>query len=495
MLNKKYKGLHPITILRITGILDGISLLLLLGIAMPLKYWADLPFAVTIAGSIHGGIFMGYVAAIVFTQIRIQWNIGWSLLALLVAFVPFGNFCFDVWLKKHQSLYDLKPLPKLWIVYAIIMFTFIDLFTQLPVMSTYATSLGASVMIAGFVVGMYSLTNTFGNILSGIFTDKYGSFIVLCTGLLMTSVSLLLYNFVNDVPELIIVRFLHGFLGGLIVPAAFTYLANQMDSKKQGSQSAVTGSFIGIAAICGPAYGGIMASRTSVPFVFTTIAACGIVLLLATLLFLRTHSESKQHKTEKREKLIFNKGILQAYTGAFFLMFSQGALAYLLPLHIDVLGYSSRLSGTLMSIFGLVAVAIFILPTNKYFDRIPPLVSFSIGLACMGVSQLLLGQSSEQMVLYSIMVLYGIGFAFLFPAVNSLLVQSTTKRMRGKAYGYFYALFSLGVVAGSSGLGLIPASITTQFSLIGILLLVCATVIYMQAKQPETDTVEDSVEG
>jgi integral membrane protein len=495
MLSKKNIVLHPITFLRILGIIDGISLLVLLGIAMPLKYWADLPFAVTIAGSIHGGIFIGYVIAIAYTQIRIQWNIGWSLLALLVAFIPFGNFCFDVWLKKNQSFYTVKPFPKLWIVYAIIMFTFIDLFTQLPVMSTYATSLGASVMVAGFVVGMYSLTNTFGNVLSGIFTDKYGVFIVLCTGLLTTSVSLLLYNFVNDVPGLIVVRFLHGFLGGLIVPAAFTYLANQMDSKKQGSQSAVTGSFIGLAAICGPAYGGIMASKTSVPFVFTTIAVVGIVLLLATLLFLRTRSGSKQIKAENREKLIFNKGILQAYTGAFFLMFSQGALAYLLPLHVDVLGYSSRLSGTLMSIFGVVAVAIFILPTNKFFDRIPPLVSFSIGLACLGISQVLLGQSSELIGLYSIMVLYGIGFAFLFPAINSLLVQSTTERMRGKAYGYFYALFSLGVVAGSSGLGLLPASITVQFSLIGIILLVCAMVMYVQAKQPKSDAVKESVKG
>ena len=492
---RKYIGLHPIAILRVMGITDGISLLVLLGIAMPLKYWADLPFAVTVTGSIHGGIFIGYTIAILYNQIRIQWNIGWSLLALLVAFIPFGNFVFDVWLKKQQFNYSIKPIPKLWIVYAIIMFTFIDLFTQLPVMSTYATSLGATVMVAGFVVGMYSLTNTLGNVLSGIFTDKYGAFIVLCTGLLMTSISLLLYNFINDVPGLIIVRFLHGFLGGLIVPAAFTFLANQTNSEKQGSQSAVTGSFIGLAAICGPAYSGIMASRTSVPFVFTTIAVVGFVLLLATLLFLRSYSKSKQSKVEKREKLIFNKGVFQAYAGAFFLMFSQGALSYLLPLHVDVLGYSSRLSGTLMSIFGLVAVAIFILPTNKYFDRIPPLVSFSIGLACLGVSQVLLGQSNSSLFLYLVMVLYGIGFAFLFPAVNTLLVQSTTSSMRGKAYGYFYALFSLGVVAGSSGLGLIPVSITMQFNLIGIILLICATVIGIQVKQHKADTVNRSVEG
>ncbi len=488
--------MHPIKILRITGILDGISLLVLLGIAMPLKYWADLPFAVTLAGSIHGGIFMGYVAAIMYTQIRIQWNIGLSLLALFVAFIPFGNFVYDVWLKKNQSFYSVKSVPKLWIIYAIIMFTFIDLFTQLPVMSTYATSLGATVMVAGFVVGMYSLTNTFGNILSGIFTDKYGAFLVLSIGLLMTSISLFLYNFINDVPGLITVRFLHGFLGGLIVPAAFTYLANQTNHEKQGSQSAVTGSFIGISAICGPAYSGIMASRTSVPFVFTTIAVLGVLLLLATLIFLRSGFTPKKPKAKKREKLIFNKGLRLAYAGAFFLMFSQGALSYLLPLHVDAIGYSSRLSGTLMSIFGLVAVAIFILPTNKFFDRIPPLVSFSIGLACLGISQVLLGQSNSLMFLYSIMVLYGVGFAFLFPAVNTLLIRSTTSSMRGKAYGYFYALFSLGVVAGSSGLGLIPVSVTMQFSLIGTTLIICAGFMYIQVKQFKREEVNRrSVEG
>lgn len=46
---------HPIYILRITGVLDGISLLVLLGIAMPLKYIWGIGQAVTVVGSIHGG--------------------------------------------------------------------------------------------------------------------------------------------------------------------------------------------------------------------------------------------------------------------------------------------------------------------------------------------------------------------------------------------------------------------------------------------------------
>jgi len=476
--------LHPVNLVRWTGIMDGTSLLVLLFIAMPLKYWADKPYAVTIVGSIHGWIVMVYVAAILYAQIRIQWRFGWTLLSLLAAFVPFGNFAVERMLKRRQDQgqFPVKPIPLVWLVYAIILFTFLDLFTQLPVLSTYATSLGASSMIAGFIVGMYSLTNTFGNVLAGVFTDRLGANIVLKAGLLLTSFSLLLYNFVDSVQLLLIIRFLHGFLGGLIVPAAFTYMANQTKTEKQGSQSAITGSFVGIAAIIGPAYSGIMASRTSVPFVFTTVAALGVVLFVLAMFFLRSTNRAQTDKSRAIRKLELNSGMIRAYLGAFFLMFSQGALAYLLPQHVESLGYSSRLSGMLMSVFGVVAVMIFALPTNKLFDRLQPIRSFSIGLGLMGVSQLLISQSGNAAVLYAVMSLYGVGFAFLFPAINTLLAHATTRENRGQAYGIFYALFSAGTVAGSSGLGLLPVTFEHQFIVTGCALLTCVAGVLITAR-------------
>lgn len=469
----------PIHWLRWTGIADGVSLLVLLGIAMPLKYIANYPYAVTLAGSIHGCIFILYLLAIIYAQIRIQWHIKWSFFAVLVAFVPFGNFVYDVLLKKRQSTFTVKPIPKVWLIYTIVFFTFIDLFTQLPVMSTFATSVGATTMVAGFIVGIYSFTNIFGNILSGVLTDKYGAFIILCISLLTTSLSLNLYNAVTSVEGLLIVRCIHGFFGGLIVPAAFTYLANQTKNDRHGSQNAFTGSFVGIAAIVGPAYSGIMASKTSVPFVFMTIAIFGFLLFSITILLLKKQHSNISTRALQSDKLIFNQRIIQAFTGAFLLMFSQGALAYLLPLHVEALGYSSRLSGTLLSMFGIVAVALFILPTNKLFDHISPLISFSIGLGSMGISQMLIGQADSAALLYACLALYGVGFAFLFPAINLLLIQATTPKTRGKAYGYFYAFFSIGVIVGSSGLGLLTVSIPVQFLITGILLTSCVCIVFI----------------
>lgn len=470
--------LHPIAILRITGQLDGLSLLLLLGVAMPLKYFAHLPAAVTIAGSVHGFIFIAYLCTIIYTQLRIQWNAGLSLIAIGIAFVPFGNFAFDFYLKK-QLHRPLMPFQKSWVVYCIIFFTFIDLFTQLPVMSTFATSVGASAMVAGFIVGMYSLTNTFGNILSGILTDRIGPLIVLFGGLLTTSFTLSFYNFVDNVTSLLILRFVHGFVGGLVVPAAFALLANITREEKQGSQSAVTGSFVGIAAILGPAYSGIMASRMSVPFVFTTVSIFGACLVVLMVLFLRSIGKKVTSEKTNKIKLTWNRSLIQSYSGAFFLMFSQGALAYLLPLHVQELGYGPRLSGTLMSMFGIVAVLIFVLPSNRIFDRVPSIYTLSIGMTLIGLSQILIGQMTSQSILYAVLALYGVGFAFLFPSINTLLIRSTEPQVRGKAYGYFYAFFSLGTVAGSSGLGLLPLNLTGGFVFTGILLIFTSSLLLL----------------
>ncbi|MGN7476214.1 MFS transporter [Solibacillus silvestris] len=463
-------GIHPIRFLRIMGLLDGISLITLLFISMPLKYFADLPQFVSVNGSIHGGIFMIYFLAIILVQLRIQWNIGWSFLAILAAFIPFSNFVLEIKLKKMQPLLHTKPFPKHWLVYAIIFFSFFDLFVQLPVMSTYALSVGASVFIAGIVVGLYSFMNTFGNIFSGVFTDKIGAFRILVFGLFTSAMSLLCYQLVDNTAVLLIVRCIHGFSSGFITPAAFTLLANMRTAKEQGSGSAVTGSFVGIAAIVGPASSGILASKISVPNVLSLVALYGIILLIGLLLFLRKSPLPKRKKKETSEKLQWNNGILKAYCGAFFLMFSQGVLAYLLPIYVQDLGYGARMSGTLLSVFGIVAVLIFVLPTNKIFDYFDAQFTLLIGVLLLGIAQIGIGLTSEMTWLYAILALYGVGFAFLFPSINAILIEATTEKIRGKAYGYFYAFFSFGVVAGSSVLGTLNLVGTSGFLFTGILL-------------------------
>ena len=82
------------------------------------------------------------------------------------------------------------------------------------------------------------------------------------------------------------------------------------------------------------------------------------------------------------------------------------------------------------------------------------------------------------------MGVYGIGFAFLFPSLNSLLIESTDASYRGKAYGYFYSFFSIGVVVGSGVTGFLGFNADQGFLFTGCLLIIVALAfLYHKNKQ------------
>ncbi|WP_342510821.1 MFS transporter [Sporosarcina sp. FSL K6-1522] len=364
-------------------------------------------------------------------------------------------------------------------VYLIVFFSFFDLFSQLPVMSPFALSLGATPFIVGLAVGIYSFSNTIGNIISGFMTDRKGPFIILLIGLFAAALSLFLYTLISGPLSLLAVRFVHGFMEGLIVPAAFTFLANRAEESKRGKSVAISGAFVGLAAIVGPAYGGIVAAKTSTPFIMAVNGAIMLVLAISAFFVLRSFTHVRKHTTEqvkhfKVRYLFRHPGMVRAFAGAFFLMFSQGALALVLPLKVEALGFDTKTSGLLLSTFGVVAILIFLLPINRVFDRLRPMVTLAFGISLMGIAMLFLSQVEQLNYLYIAMAIYGTGFAFLFPSINSLLIDSSSAEFRGKAYGYFYAFFSIGVVAGSSVIGYLDLTYKGGFLLTGIVLLIVA---------------------
>lgn len=359
-------------------------------------------------------------------------------------------------------------------IYIIIFFAFFDLFAQLPIMSPLAVSLGATPFLAGLAVGMYSLSNIVGNIASGIFSDRKGPFAILVAGLATTGAVLFSYGLADGPYSLLAVRFTHGLAAGLTVPAAFTYLANKTDHSKRGKGAAVSGAFVGLAAIIGPAYGAILASRTSVAETMATTGVLLLALAICAFFVLNRKIAPKAAVAEQPlpfSRIISNRGLLQSFAGAFFLMFSQGVLAYMLPLKVARLGLPSELSGLLLSIFGLAAILVFLLPVNRIFDQAKPLYTLIVGFSFMGLSLFLLSAADTAPILYAIMCVYGIGFALLFPSINSLLIDSTEPPSRGKAYGLFYAFFSFGVVGGSSFTGMLELNADEGFMLSGTLLL------------------------
>lgn len=108
----------PIGRLRLIGLLEGSSFLILLGIAMPLKYLAGRPEAVRIVGSAHGFLFLVFILALFHAASEREWPLKKIAAGFIASVLPFGTFIFDANLRREvnaeaqaQAETDAKARP------------------------------------------------------------------------------------------------------------------------------------------------------------------------------------------------------------------------------------------------------------------------------------------------------------------------------------------------------------------------------------------------
>src|SRR5690625_1337006 len=173
---------------------------------------------------------------------------------------------------------------------------------------------------------------------------------------------------------------------------------------------------------------------------------------------------------------------MPASLAAFALMVSNGTLAFALPLKVEVLNMTSQTTGMLLSIFGIVALIIFLTPLNRMYDKFSSMSLVLTGICFIGFSLIFLSILTTFPLSIVAMIIYGFGFALIFPSMNQLVSEASTKIDRGKAYGIFYAFFSLGVVAGSAISGFVSEMLGSPFIVSAMIMLTIALIIYLILK-------------
>ncbi|MBN8703759.1 MAG: DUF3817 domain-containing protein [Bacteroidetes bacterium] len=86
---------------RITAFTEGISYLILLFIAMPLKYIFAMPGLVKIVGMIHGILFVAFVVTLIDVTMQNKWKANKAIFAFILSLIPFGTFYLDKKLKEE----------------------------------------------------------------------------------------------------------------------------------------------------------------------------------------------------------------------------------------------------------------------------------------------------------------------------------------------------------------------------------------------------------
>lgn len=101
---------NPVALLRTLALIEGASFLILLGIAMPLKYLAGLPWAVKWVGWIHGILFILFCASLLQTMLLAKWPLLRGLAVFFAALMPFGPFLLD----RRMRVYEIEAGERLF---------------------------------------------------------------------------------------------------------------------------------------------------------------------------------------------------------------------------------------------------------------------------------------------------------------------------------------------------------------------------------------------
>ncbi len=92
-MNQYFKS--PLSRFRTVALMEGVSFLLLLFIAMPLKYLANIPEPVKYLGWMHGLLFVLYIIFLLELWVAVKWPFKKVVIAFLASLIPFGTFILE----------------------------------------------------------------------------------------------------------------------------------------------------------------------------------------------------------------------------------------------------------------------------------------------------------------------------------------------------------------------------------------------------------------
>lgn len=349
--------------------------------------------------------------------------------------------------------------PKLLIISILNFFSFLDINLILPIIALYASMLGASPGTIGFLIGLYSVTNTPMNIIAGRLVDRVGYKLPLVLGLAGSAVSMFGYSLTRLPIHLALVRMAHGICGGLKSPAVMSAFTEKAGEAQRGKVMGFYGMSLATANLVGFGLSGVIVSRLGYQSLFLFGAA---VLVVGVIMGLTLPKVTKpktaivkdtfSQEFKKVRSLLKKRELLVSFSAIFAQYFAFGGIVTLLPLYIKNMGMDAFHIGMVLTTFTVVFIALQF-PSGILSDRLGRLKLIYAGLFTGIVALIVLPLVTTFAALAATMALYGAAFGLLFPSVSAMIADQTRPEERGTASGVFHALLTAGVAIGAPVIG------------------------------------------
>lgn len=335
--------------------------------------------------------------------------------------------------------------------------TFFSSYLRIPVLPLFAASLGAGPAQVGSINGAFMLTAGLFSIPAGLLADRTGRKMPIIAGIIATAASSLLITQCRQPEQMAAAYVFFGAGLAAFAPAMLSLVADVMPQDRLGQAYGWYTTATYIAMTLGPATGGFLAKAVGFRQVFTV---SGCLLLAVTLLALLVLPPGPpRRKTELHAvlsgsiELLHNRRLLACLMVTVGCCIGFGVFLTFLPLYASSQGHDPARIGLVFATQAITNVVIRV-PIGNLIDRCDRRRIVAAGLTCLAVALTGLGQVTHLEHLLGCAVLMGIGMALTFTTVGAMIADLAPALQRGLAMGMYNSCVYLGMMAGSTAMGI-----------------------------------------
>lgn len=321
---------------------------------------------------------------------------------------------------------------------------------MLPLMPLYAISLGATPLQLGLMTAAFSVTNTAGQFLAGMYMDRLGSLPFIRVGTGMYAAANALIATAQDALALIAYRGVAGLGAGGNLLGSRVYITQVAPAERMALVNGVLASAASAGSVIGPAFGGTIVALFDLraPFVIVAITS-GLALLGLLTLPVPTKAASAPRPGAPTSAL--NRSVVTLLIANIFLTSGYGGfITTYAPFATEMRSWSMFEVGIIFSIFGAGTI-VFGAPLGQLADRTGRRrvgIFSTIPVALFGIGLVL---DVPRLLLYAITLVAGGGIAGFTASWFALLNEASPEGRKGRTFGFVSALSNLGTVFGALG--------------------------------------------
>ena len=314
----------------------------------------------------------------------------------------------------------------------------------LPLLTFYATKLGANATVVGALIAAFSVAQLASAPAWGRFSDKYGRRPALLAGLLISAVAYITFAFADSLWLLMLSRIIQGFGGGTI-GVIQAYVADVSDPKDRAKGLGWLSAATSLGAVVGPAIGSVL-----VRFFGRNAPGMGAAVLCIAVSVFAWKYLGESHKTsvaadqprrsgasaiwhvlsnprEPAARLIW---IYAIAIGAFY------GTVPTMPLVLGKrLAITAETVGFIIMYLGGMGVIVRVWILGRMADWLGEARLARVGLAFLAIGLAIVGAIDSYFLMFIACTLMPIGTAFVFPAVTAALSRVVSAGERGLYMG------------------------------------------------------------